>query len=67
MKEDFKNIIKQTVDNHSDDINPDLIWSGIESKLGQKKKRRFAGYWIFGGLSLVMAILIYAVVWSSEG
>ena len=67
MKEDFKNIIKQTVDNHSDDINPDTIWSGIESKLGQKQKRRFAGYWIFGGLSLVMAILIYAVVWSSEG
>jgi len=47
MKEDFKNIIKQTADNHSDDINPDIIWSGIESKLGQKKKRRFAGYWIF--------------------
>ncbi|HAV28762.1 MAG TPA: hypothetical protein DCW83_12525 [Saprospirales bacterium] len=67
MKEDFKNIIKQTADNHSDDINPDIIWSGIESKLGQKKKRRFAGYWIFGGLSLVTAILFYAFVWPSEG
>lgn len=67
MKEDFKNIIKQTADNHSDDINPDIIWSGIESKLGQKKKRRFAGYWMFGGLSLVAAMLIYAFLWSSEG
>jgi len=67
MKEDLKNIIKQTADNHLDDINPDMIWSGIESKLGQKKKRRFAGYFIFGGLSLVAAMLIYAFVWSSEG
>jgi hypothetical protein len=67
MKKDLKNIIKQTADNHLDDINPDIIWNGIESKLSQKKKRRFAGYWIFGGLSLVAAMLIYAFVGSSEG
>ena len=65
MKKDLKNIIKQTADNHLDDINPDIIWNGIESKLSQKKKRRFAGYWIFGGLSLVAAMLIYAFVGSS--
>ena len=67
MKKYLKNIIKQTADNHLDDINPDIIWNGIESKLSQKKKRRFAGYWIFGGLSLVAAMLIYAFVGSSEG
>ena len=66
MKEDFKNIIKQTADNHSDDINPDMIWAGIETKLGQKKKKRFAGYWIFGGFSIVAVFLIYAFLWSAE-
>lgn len=59
MKEDFKNIIKETAGNHSDDINPDMIWAGIESKLGPQKKKRFGGYWILGGLSLVAATLLY--------
>ena len=41
MKEDLKNIIKQTADNHLDDINPDIIWSGIESKLSSKEEKAF--------------------------
>ena len=66
MKNNYKNIIKRTVDNHSDDINPDMIWSGIESKLGQKKQKRFAGYWIFCGFSLVAIALISMFIWSAD-
>ena len=58
MKEDFKNIVKNTVDNFSDEINPDLIWGGIETKMG--KKNQVSGFWIFGGLSLVVASLFFA-------
>jgi len=66
MKEDLRNIIKQTADNHIDDVNPDMIWSGIENKLSQKKKKRYGGFWVFSVLSLVAAFLIYALLWSSE-
>lgn len=58
MKEDFKNIIKQTVDNHSDDINPELIWNGVEEKL-RKKKNRFFGYYIMGGIMLLLVALVF--------
>lgn len=66
MKEELKHIIKQTVDNHSDDINPDMIWNGIKKKLGKKKRSRFAGYWIFGGFSLFTAFLVFAFILSIE-
>ena len=65
MKEDFKNIIKQTIDNHSEDINPEMIWSGIEDKIGQKKKR-FGGYWIFGGLSLFFFLFAMIFILNSK-
>lgn len=61
MKEDLKNIIKQTVDNHLDDINPEMIWSGIEDKLEAKKRRRTPGFWIFSLLGL--AVLVSVLLW----
>ncbi len=56
MKEDIKNIIKKTAENYSDDINPDIIWNGVEKKL-ERRRKRFIAIWWFGGVMLLGVIL----------
>ena len=69
MKEEMKNIIKHTVDNHSDDINPDLIWAGIENKMGAvKRKKRFGGVWLMCGIVFisVLSYVTYVFIMKSQ-
>lgn len=63
MKDKMKNIIKRTADNHADDIAPQLIWNGIEKKLGKKKSRKGFIWWlgVFGFLIIALLLGLFMV------
>ncbi len=57
MKDHLNEVFKNANDNFEMKVDPALIWEGIETKMGEPKKKRFAWFWLFGFSFLILSLV----------
>jgi hypothetical protein len=66
MEENFEKVLSDQFENHTEQVDDQLVWEGIMERMEPKPKRRVIAWWTWSGLGLVSLLVFVGIVYSAN-